>query len=84
MRAEDIQNYKDLQEYIKYQVVQQTITRKTVEINLNDEWFFKFAKYVRFILKNNIKEKGAILDISKDCKKFVLKVNGVFTIVTRK
>lgn len=84
MRAEDIQTYKELQEYIKYEIVQQTITRKTVEITLNDEWFFKFHKFVRFTLKHDTKEKGVITDISQDCKKFILKINGVFTIVTRK
>lgn len=84
MRAEDIQTYKDLQEYIKYQIVQQTITRKTVEINLSNEWFFKFGKLVRFVLRDNIKEKGVIPEISQDCKKIILKINGVFTIVTRK
>lgn len=84
MRKEDIHSYADLETYIKLEIAKQTIQRRMVELELNEEWFFKFAKLVRFALKHDLKEKGVLLEIEPQCKQYVLKVNKIFTIVKRK
>lgn len=84
MRVEDIHSYEDLQKYVKLELARQTLKRKTIELELPEEWFFKFAKLIRFSLKHDEKERGIIDEVSIDCKKYVLKVNRIFTIVKRK
>lgn len=84
MRAEDISSYEDLQKYIKLELATQTIKRKTVQFQLTEEWFFKLDKLIRFALKHDQNEKGVIGIIDPTCKKLVMKINKVFTVVTRK
>lgn len=84
MRIEDIHSLVDLQDYLKYEIVQQRISRKPVEINLPSEWFCKLYKFIQFNLKYNPNEKGAKEDITEEDNKFVLKINGIFTIVKRR
>ena len=82
MRLEDIHSYKDLDTYIHLELANQTLTRKIVRIELNDEWFFKLSKLVLFSLKHDKNESK--IEPSPDCKKMIMKINKVFTIVTRK
>lgn len=84
MRIEEINSYDSLQRYIRIQMATQLATKRIVAIELPEEWFFKLWKLVQFCLKYNPTELKAKEDIFPECKKMTMKVNKVFTIVTRK
>lgn len=80
MTHKDIQNHKDLQIFIAYEIRKQiTIKKQTVEIKLDKVWFFKLAKLIQFILKNNEEEKDAKIIIPESCTWYKVKINNVTT-----
>ena len=48
MRVDEIENYDTLEKYIRYELSQQTLERRIVDIVLPEKWFFKLAKYICF------------------------------------
>lgn len=84
MKIEDINSFADLEVFIRLEIARQTKTKKSVQLELNEKWFFKFAQLIVFSLKTDPTEKHVSKEIDKDCKKYLLKINRVFTIVTRR
>lgn len=82
MRLEDVIGTEDLIKYVKLELVKQTQKKKTMTLELPEHLFFKLMKYVMFCLKH--KEEKAKEEINYKTVKFLVKINGTFTIVTRK
>lgn len=80
MTHKDIQNYEDLKKYIAYEIkLQVTIKRQTVEIKLDKIWFFRAAKLITFILKNDKDEHDARKPLKDKMVWFKVTINGYKT-----
>lgn len=82
MRIEEVKSYEELQQFLLYQIRVQTLASRMMKLELPEEWFFKLAKFIRFNLKNDVKEKGVVNELDKDCIKYMVKINRIYTIVT--
>lgn len=83
MRAVDINNYQDLERYIKLELAQQTTTRVKAEIELPALWFTKLIKFLRYYMRNDTREKEIQQELPKDLKKFYIEINKVRTTIIR-
>jgi hypothetical protein len=82
MRLEDVIGTEDLIKYVKLELVKQTQKKKTMTLDLPENLFFKLMKLIMFCLRD--KEERAKGEIDYKTVKFLVKINGTFTIVTRK
>lgn len=76
MKAKDISNYNDLLSFVRVELAVQGSSRKIVSFKLSEEWFFKFAKLIKHCLKDTV-------PLEQDCRKYLLKIDDMLTIVTR-
>lgn len=84
MTHKEISNYNDLQVFIKLEINKQvTQKRKTAEIKLDSTWFFKAAKFIQFILKNEPDEHDARLELTNEVMSYKVKINGYNTTFRR-
>lgn len=82
MRKEEIEGTQDLIKYVKLELVRQTQKKKTLILELPDRLYFKLMKLVIFCLKD--KEENARKEIDEKSIKFIVRINGTFSIITRK
>ena len=82
MRIEDVTSYKELESFIRLKLSQKT--SGVLELELNEDWFFKFIKLIQFSLKDVPKERFANLPVDKSWNRFQLKIEKTFTVVKRK
>lgn len=76
----EINNYIELQHYIKIELSKQiTDKKKTAEIKLNKLWFYNLAKFICFYLKYDKEEKDAKRGIKETDTYYKVIINGVKT-----
>lgn len=84
MTHKEIRNYDDLMSFIKYEIHKQiNQKRKTAEIKLDSIWFFKTARFIQFVLKNEPEEHDARISISQTCTCYKVRINGYNTTFKR-
>lgn len=84
MRSSDITCYADMETYIKLEIARQTQTKRTVELELPERFFFKLLKLIQFYLKDEPKEREAKKVFDDSIKTYWVRINRIQTEVIRK